>query len=171
MAGVLNLKSEALSFLAVILVPAICLVGTEVKAQESLGKKTLAHLEGVFVHVGVAETIEEIGLDEQSLETSVELQLRKAGVTIYEKEEFRNKEAGPGLALSVTSIGTIKSMSIYYIELNVDQSVVLSDGREARAFTYTTQESGAALASMTDTIRDDVKQLVKTFLNDWLEVH
>jgi hypothetical protein len=140
--------------------------GTEVKAQQSAGKGSLSHLEGTFVFVTVAESIQELGIEESTLETNVELQLRKANVTVYDKEKYSNKHPKPGILVSVKSVGTIS----YLIDLRLFQSVVLSNGEEANAVTYFTRVNGAALATR-DMIRDDVEQVVKKFLNDWLEVH
>lgn len=156
-----------------ILLTLICLtLSVQSAAGQSMGKASLSHLDGIFVNALVSKEAQENGLTPEQIESEAELELRKANIQIYTRQEFFNSEASPVLRIRVGTYKRKNGLFIYNIGTEVSQTVVTAGGSQTSGVTYDIAEHvgtvGANnLREMTDAIQDDVR----TFANDWLSVH
>lgn len=140
---------------------------------QSLGKKSLSHLNGVAVTANVSQEAEEEGLTESSIETNTELQLRKADIEVYTEDERNEQPAAPTLRVFVQTYEREKTgLFAYHVTIEGDQATVIADGSSHLGITYKT--SGVIGIVGADNIRDvadTVRDEVRIFINDWLSVH
>lgn len=109
-----------------------------------------------------------LGLNKDDIQTDVELKLRLAGMRVVTEEEGFKLPGDPYLYVNVTLPDTPRVASIA-IELR--QDAVLRRN-SAIAHSVITWSSGAVISSPSaQIIRDDFKDLVDKFLNDWLSVN
>lgn len=139
--------------------------------QQSIGKESLSHLDGIRVIASVSKDAENEGLLKENLKTNTELQLRKAGIEVYTKENFASDPAAPGLLVAVSTLEN-DGLFAYNLSVNVSQKVITVDGTETSATTYETiGQTGMVGGSNIRDLADTVRQEVRIFINDWLSVH
>lgn len=142
-------------------------------------RESLKNLPGVRVLVeGFRNHAEDAGFDKQTFQTDVELKLRLAGIKVAEHLDW------PWLYVNVNALHRERNRnSAYSISLELYQRVLLvsqvgsdpgkssegalvSSGTEA-----TTWDRGWLGVGGVDDVRTAVKNLIDTFINDWLAVN
>ena len=156
--------------------------GSVVQAQvESfeVGKRvirgSLKGLKGMYVMVGNYPDIKKDGLRESTIKTDVELKLRMAGIKVLTKEECIKDPGNPYLWIGVHSFkNEIIDIYAYCIIVELKQRVILSRDKkiECPATTwFTTVNIGTVGANNVNSLRDNIKDRVDVFINDYLAVN
>jgi hypothetical protein len=107
------------------------------------------------------------GLTIDQLQTDVELRLRKAGIKV-------SKEVSPYLYVNAHLLKstTYPGLYAYHCEVSFQQRVtVMANGVVAYAATWSTGGIGIVGQADMKTVRDDVGDLVDSFLNAYLSVN
>lgn len=140
---------------------------------QSIGKETLAHLEGVYVLVDhIGEDAERDGLRRSDISVDTKLALRRAGIDVYTKEERLATVSKPYLHVKVSAMKDRTGLYAYNLDLGVKQMVYHSGEAWAVAATYTVAGAiGTVGASNLRDVRNNVQDKLNVFINDWLEVH
>jgi hypothetical protein len=136
-------------------------------------RQTLRSLDGVRVVVAPLKwVVEKNGLTLDQLQKDTELKLRLAGIKVVSSEE---SAVTPGKPLLYVNAKVLKygSLDRYIfnikLELSQDVSLVRSPGVETSATTWSTSVTGTS--HELSTIRDQLKELVDTFINAYLSVN
>ncbi len=147
----------------------VCCAASAFGATE-LQKKTLEGLEGVKVIVeDMRPEVEQAGLTKSSLQTLVELELRKAGIRVLTEEERLKTKARPWLYLRVSVVIDDPGSCAFDISLWLNQAVILAgNGSIATATTWDTSRTGTVGKSNIPSIKDHVREKVEEFCNDFL---
>ncbi|MBZ5645242.1 MAG: hypothetical protein LAO19_20985 [Acidobacteriia bacterium] len=109
-----------------------------------------------------------LGLTKEAIQTDVELKLRLAGLRVMTKMEglLHNVDT-----LVYVSVNLVPTGEVANIEVQIHQNAHL-DRNAAPAFAVTTWERGVlSLHPTAQRMRDNIKDLVDQFLNDWLSVN
>ena len=153
-------RAPAATVLVVPLFVIWMLSGSSAFGQESLDARTLKGISAVQVAIeDLSDSAQALGLDEGTIQTDVELELRRAGMRIS------STPASPFVYVSVSVVGGASSIRI---ELNQSARLLLS----GELWTVTTwSQSYLEVNSTGDSVRSHVKDLVDAFLNDWHSVN
>ena len=132
-------------------------------------RQTLKGIKTVLVDVrGVHEEAIRYGITKSSIQTDVELKLRRAGIKV-------SADAGMILSLRVELIKVYPGDAwIYDIELEFYQRVQLERDPEVRATVPTWSSAGdlgVVTASQTQLLRDAIKDQIDVFLNAYLSAN
>jgi len=139
---------------------------------QSIGKESLSHLNGVAVTANVSQDAEEEGLPESTIETNTELQLRKANIKVYTKNERDEQQSSPTLRVSVHTYKRETGLFAYSVQVECDQVIFTIDGTSTLGITYQTSGTmGIVGADKIRDVADVVRDEVRIFINDWLSVH
>jgi hypothetical protein len=147
----------------------LLLLLTMARSGSAADRDTLKGLRAVDVRIeDVAPEAERDGLATSQLRTDIESQLAQAGIQISE-------DAAESFYLNVNAHRSAPNEMryMYNIELRVSQPVLVirTDAVEL-AGTWSRAILGTSmLAVLSDSVRGDVRQLVTTFLNDYLAVN
>jgi hypothetical protein len=139
-------------------------------------KETMRGLPGVKVIVeSLRENATKAGLKKERIKTTVELELRKAGIKVLSEEEWANTEGFPSIYIHIdTALRENDSLVNYTVSIELNQTVVLARdaSKECLAITWATRTWGGCGTENIDWIRTRalVSQLEK-FINDWLTVN
>jgi hypothetical protein len=164
-------------FLSVILVVLSIVVGGSISVAGSLpgelDRKTLAGLPGVGV------VLEEVKppLDTSTIQTDVELRLRRAGIRVLSEEERQKTTGGPYLYVQVTHIGAVApwgNIVAYSLNVELKQNVFLERTYEAAVGSTTWSVSSVAIVgrnNLVKGVREAVRDHVDKFINTYLSVH
>ena len=147
-----------------------------VYAQRGTGKiESLRGLKGVYVFVEyLYPDIEKDGLRKDSIQTDVVLKLQLAGIKVLTRKEFVKEPGRPYLYINVNSVKNESFSYVYYIEVDLIQKVFLARDPKTRTFGTTTWRKvgmGIVGEQKADDIRDNIKDLVDKFINDYLSVN
>jgi len=136
------------------------LSGSRACGQESLDANTLKGIRAVQVAIeDLSDSAQALGLEEETLQTDVELKLRRAGLRV---------SSTPVGAFVYISVSVVDGASAIRVELNQSARLLLS----GETWTVTTWSQGYLEANSTAaSIRSHVKDLVDAFVNDWLSVN
>ena len=128
--------------------------------QESLDANTLKGISEVQVAVGdLSDSAQALGLEEEAVQTDIELQLRRAGMRVS------STPVGAFVYVSVSVVGRVSSIRV---ELNQSARLLLS----GEVWTVTTWSKDYLEANSTaESVRSHFKDIVDAFLNDWLSVN
>lgn len=109
-----------------------------------------------------------LGLTKETIQTDVELKLRLAGMRVVTQEEDFKL---PGMPFLWVYVNLTDVADAAHIQIELRQNAQLERNGE-RAISVATWRGGAVIANPSlQTIRDDVKDSVDTFLNAWLSVN
>lgn len=140
-------------------------------------RKTLTNVSGVFVLIeALSPELEELGLWKSTLQTHVEVRLRKAGIRVVDENELKNVTGTPNLYLAIQSVKH-PSLEIfsYSVDLELDQDVVLDQDRDTYVNTETWSARGiiaiAGRSRVVEAIRRNVGDLTDQFINAYLSVN
>jgi len=136
--------------------------------------ESLRGLKGVGVKVeNVAHDTEVTGLRTSQIRADVELELRKAGIRVYESKEELLRI--PGLPLLVVGVET-RSFGVgffYILRLEFVQYVTLSRKKQISlmARTWHRMGQGAVESSKVQGIRENLRNFINSFISDFLAVN
>ncbi len=121
---------------------------------------------------GLDPDIEKDGLNKSSIQTDVELKLRIAGIKVLTEEEVKKEPGMPWLYVQVYSVKGLGFHAISIV-LELNQGVYLSRDLKIGcvAATWSTRYVGYAGAGTVNRLRDNVKDKVDEFINDYLEMN
>jgi hypothetical protein len=148
----------ATAVLAVLLIAT--LQASRAFGQESLDANTLKGISEVQVAVGdLSDSAQALGLEEETIQTAIELQLRRAGMRVS------STPVGAFVYISVTVVGRASAIRV---ELNQSARLLLS----GEVWTVTTWSKDYLEENSTaESVRSHFKDIVDAFLNDWLSVN
>ena len=142
-------------------------------------RASLVGLKGVYVVVGIDSGAEKYGLTEQTLQTDVELRLRRSSIKVLSKDEWLKTPGLPLLDITVAvkthSTPELKGVLAMYIDISFVQSVLLTrDQTKSSPGAITWRKSGIYLGGLYKII--DSREIVKKdyidkFINDYLEAN
>jgi hypothetical protein len=137
-------------------------------------RETLRGLLGVEVLVeDLDDETKRAGFDVNTIQTDVELKLRLAGVKVLTKEESIKTPGSPYLYVNLNFIPA-NGFSVYQIEVDLKQSVLLDRDNAVRSYgatTWSTSILGMAPRDTVSTIRRALSDLLDKFLNAYLAVN
>ena len=127
-------------------------------------RESLKDLPGVMVLVeDFSSRAEDAGFDRRTFQTDVELKLRMAGIKVAEDDD------APWLHVNVTVLHRERNkIDGYGINLGLIQDVLLESQVKTRGTTWL---AGVVGIGDVDHVRTSVKNLIDTFINDWLAVN
>jgi len=134
--------------------------GSRAFGQESLDASTLKGISEVQVAVGdLSDSAQAFGLEEEAMQTDVELQLRRAGMRV---------SSTPVGAFVYVSVSVVGKSSVIRVELNQSARLLLS----GEVWTVTTWSKDYLEADSTvESVRSHFKDIVDAFVKDWLSVN
>jgi hypothetical protein len=144
-------------------------ISPSVQAQAHHDVKTLKGIRAVWVLVeNFSDGAKVLGLSKETTKTDVELKLRLAGMRVVTEEEGFKLPGGPYVYVVVNLTDTASAASVD-ISLNQDAKLESNDEIVTGVDTWS---RGVVIAHPgLQGIRDSIKDLVDTFLNDWLSVN
>ncbi len=164
------MEAKKYVIVAVTILLSLGVVG-KARGADDFMRSTLVGLAGVHVGVDVHKEAEREGLPRTTLQTDIELRLRKAGIRVLTLEEVKEI---PGLPLLSLVIGTQKNpigIYAYHLALEVWQSVsllrdpsILTQGLTWRASGVTGTVGDLKLSGVREYVQDKVDE----FINDYL---
>jgi hypothetical protein len=148
----------ATAVLAAFFISTLC--GSRVLGQGSLDASTLKGIREVQVAIGdLSDSAQALGLEEEAMQTDVELQLRRAGMRV---------STTPGGAFVYVSVSVVGRASAIRVELNQSARLLLS----GEVWTVTTWSKDYLEENSTaESVRSHFKEIVDAFVNDWLSVN
>lgn len=156
----------------------VCLVltGSNAIAQNFGQKDSLAGLKAISVVIDKIDSDAEAeGLRKDQIQTDVELQLRKAGVSIITPKSV-NEINLPELYVQVSALKLKNSLAgvwTFSISIEVIQPVYLATNTSKliTGTTWATSTMGSVGTANIRQIRESVRDAVDQFLNDYLSVN
>ena len=116
----------------------------------------------------------ELPFDENEIRMDVELKLRMAGIKVFSDKEYLKTPGAPFLYV-VLNIGQMSNMPIFYFNIGiyVRQAVYLKRNPNIQMLgaTWETSVIGAIWKDLASQIRDNIKDLLDEFINDYLSVN
>lgn len=149
-------------------------VAAAARGATEVEKQSLAGLSGVRVMVEQIDLdAERDGLTRTGLQTDVELWLRQAGIRVLTEEEWKRTPGRPWLHLWVTTHKRVGLYGVYAysVQLQLYQRVRLDRAPSLIAIGATwVAKGGVGTVGETKlrTVRENVRDLVDQFINDYL---
>ncbi len=135
-----------------------------------LRREPLKGIKGIFVMIeNLSPVAKELGITGESLNTEVELKLRLAGIKIPRSEE---KDSAFGILY--VNLNIIREKSIYVFNINVEFKEIVYIKRINQRRPLTTWDDSYVGLTQKDSssfIREKLKRILDTFLNDYLAVN
>jgi len=163
---------------SILIVLAILLLASFAAAQRSEGEKnSLRGLSGIFVLVEtVTEDARRQGLDNNLLQTDVELRLRKASIHIASQTELIQSDKIGVLYINVGTTQLKDGLFVVCENIDLRQSVRLARDNSIRLETATTYRINETFGTFPPSrLRDGVRSLINdkvdAFISDYLAVN
>jgi|RhiMetdeSRZDD1v2_1073273.scaffolds.fasta_scaffold62208_5 hypothetical protein len=159
---------------ALVLIGMLVVPGMQVWAlDDEAARETLKGLTGVVVWVGdIAPEIEQSGVTKQQVQTEVERQMRRAGISVFSSQDAG---APPDMALFTVSVTTLRhtgGLYAYAIDLTVYQAAALLRDPTPRSLaTWTVGSIALVEASDLRAIFTSVSQKVDQFIQAYRAVN
>ncbi len=157
---------------APMLVPVPSVESTPVASDEVFTDKPLTGLNGVFVAVeSIGGDAKKDGLDTDQVKIEVELRLRKAGITVFDKIASNGNESVATLDVVANTLKEENGLYAYSLNLDLLEIVHLIRSRKVRAITTTwsTTEFGTVgTDNMATSLRQSIENQADKFANDYL---
>jgi len=139
-------------------------------------KNSLLGLKGVMVMVADLDPkIKSDGLTESSIQTDVESKLRIAGIKVLTRDENLKEPGNPYLYIKVNSHTSGNRVHAFQISIKLNQTVFLGRNLKIKVVDCTTWFRVGSIGSIgalnVSSLRDDIKDLVDKFTNDYLSVN
>lgn len=133
-------------------------------------QKVLVGLKGVYVLVeSLDPQAERLGLTKGQIQTDVELRLRKAGVMVLTREEWKKTPGKPFLYVNIsTKTRSGSELCAYSTHVKLEELVTLARGFQTAGTIWNTGEVGTVGINKISQIRDSVGDRVDSFINDYL---
>jgi len=154
---------------------AVLLIVPLTSGNRAFGRGSSSHfgvksLKGIGAVRVVVEDLDDdakaLGLDEQTIQTDAELKLRLAGMRVLSDAEWIVALGQPYLYLRVTATGGAAAY-----EVALCQNARLGRNGDLAAGVITWSQLSADSNPTAAGVRNGIKDLVDTFLNDWLSVN
>lgn len=155
----------------------LCLVALPSRVQPATSDENelaaLHFVSGAYVAEPTVATVLYTKVSARTLQTAVELRLRKTGFNVLTVEEALSSEDMPYLEVEVNAMepGGFEGVYIFTISLSLKQAVYLpvEPYEFIWATTWRRSTFGKAGASIIEqTVRETVSDLTDEFINDWL---
>lgn len=159
---------------ALVLIGILVMPGMQVWAlDDEATRATLKGIPGVIVWVGdIAPDIEQTGITTQQLQTEVERQVRRAGITVFSHQDAGTPADVAFLTVSVTTLRHTGGLYAYTVDLAVYQTAALLRDPTPRSLaTWTVGSIGLVEPSDLRTISTAVSQQVDQFIQAYQAVH
>jgi hypothetical protein len=159
---------------AALVLPLVLVTVRPAAADDVLSRQTLRGISGISVVVeNLKEQARQGGLHEEDIRTDVELKLRLAGVKVLTAPESTALPGSPYLYVSVTSVLSGAGVYGLYVEVSLNQRVLLAREQSISVTAPTWSTSYIVTIGMNNLleVRDDIKELVDKFLNAYLSVN
>lgn len=133
-------------------------------------RETLRGLEGIAVTVMLESGMGLRDLSEIRLQTDIESQLRRAGITVLTRQDLPDVPAHAVLYVNVNLL-KCNMMYVYTVTTQVHQAMVLKRNSSMQSMASTWDASRLTFAGLTDPsdkIRSTVSDLVQAFVSDYL---
>jgi hypothetical protein len=136
-------------------------------------RETLKGIPGVMVWVGdMAPDVQQSGVTQQQVQTEVERQVRRAGITVFSKQDAATPADVAFLTVSVTTLRHTGGLYVYAIDLAVYQTAALLRDPTPRSLaTWTVGSMGLIDPSDLRAISTSVSQQVEQFIQAYRAVH
>ena len=142
-------------------------------------REKLKGIEGVYVLIeSLPPVTKELGITKELVKTEVELKLRLAGIRIDSREELLKvaTTATTYLYVNLNTISyTVGGVNIYAFNISISLSDKVHIARNSMYTLAETWRDGILMISTKDNglrkIREGLKRLLDTFLNDYLAVN
>ena len=133
-------------------------------------RESLVGLSGVYLAFEhIDPIVEGLGLTQSAIQTTVELELRKAKIRILTVEESRKTPDKAYLYISINTIARDPGIVAFNVSVSLKQKVQLSNGKEVFASTWDTASVGTVGSDKIDQIRTGgLVQKLEIFANDFL---
>jgi len=159
---------------ALMLIGMVVVPGMQVWAvDDEAARETLKGLPGVVMWVGdIAPDIAQSGVTTQQVQTEVERQLRRAGITVFSNQDARTPSDVAFLTVSVTTLRHTGGLYVYTVDLAVYQAAALLRDPAPRSLaTWTVGSIGLVEASDLRAIFTSVSQQVEQFIKAYQAVN
>jgi hypothetical protein len=153
------------------------------------GRESLVFLSAIDrVRVNISPRLEEYGLTEETVKTSIELRLRRNGIKLYDEPDDPNGLKAfmishpdshffmAGLSLTIDSISLSKADVVAAnVEMWQSQIVNLLSAERPTFMTAMTWHEGQQVIGSRENVirgcRESIDELVDKYCNDWLAAH
>jgi Putative peptidoglycan binding domain len=159
---------------ALMLIGMVVVPGMQVWAvDDEAARETLKGLPGVVVWVGdIAPDIAQSGVTTQQVQTEVERQLRRAGITVFSNQDAGTPSDVAFLTVSVTTLRHTGGLYAYTVDLAVYQAAALLRAPAPRSLaTWTVGSIALVEASDLRAIFTSVSQKVDQFIQAYRVVN
>lgn len=130
------------------------------------------NLKGITAVAVVVEDLPDgakvLGLTKDTIRTDVELKLRLAGMRVVTQGEGIVLPGSPSVYVQVTVTNPALAANI---DLELNQDVLLQRNGQLAPFAVTWRTNSVLANPTLQSIRNDIKDCVDQFLNDWLSVN
>jgi hypothetical protein len=136
-------------------------------------RETLRGLPGMSVLVESLEPdVERAGLTTHQLQIDVELQLRKAGIRIFTKEESLRVPGHPLVYVNAFVLLHPKGQAAYFISIALHQWASLAANASSTLVeTWATGYLGLVGVNSLNTLRGNIRDCIDQLINDYLSVN
>ena len=160
--------------------PALCTqpwsIPVSIPVNATLGSvytdKPLTGLKGAYICVEkINAEAQKDGLDPDQLKVAVELSLREAGITVFDKVDSNGNDSMAGLDVVVDTLKEDNGFYAFSAHLDLTEVVrqIRPTERRTAATTWTTSQFGTVGANnMATVLRQSVKDAADRFANDYL---
>ena len=134
-------------------------------------RESLRGVKGIYIILDLKPEVEQV-FKMAPLQDMIELQLRRAGITVLTREESFNQSGKSFLYINVNSISNVSPQpDCYPISISMDfcQVVILERNRKIK--TVGSTWSRGVVASHTDLVRPHLYGLVGEFIEDYKYVN
>ena len=144
----------------------VALMPQTTAAQGHAATTSLTGINTLFVLVeDLPDGAKKLGLAPLALQTDAELKLRLAGLRVITEQESLKVPGGPYLYVDVAATA---SGDAVFVAVEVHQDATLELNHKVVAGVTTWQRGAVFKYPKAQDIRDDVKDFIDQFLNDWL---
>ena len=134
--------------------------------------ESLRGLKGFYVQaLELSANLEGVGLTREQIQTDVELKLRLAGIKVVSKEEMFKIPGFPSLYIIVAAAGTETFGLAVRLELKQVATLNRNSKIEVYPVTWSKWIIGIGSKNHVTSIRDQVKNLTDSFINNYLSVN
>jgi hypothetical protein len=147
-----------------------------VYSASQIGIESLRGLEGLSVVIGSISPVLQGEITKEQIQTDVELKLRMAGIKIVPEQESVGIPGKPNLYVTITAKSlSLESLGIFPISISLQlyQGVYLQRNPNILVGVPTWERItvGAVGKKRVGMLRDEVRDLVDIFINDFLSVN
>jgi hypothetical protein len=153
---------------SVLLLSLAVMLPISTRAQSNSSADSLRGIKSVFVLLEELPLgANKIDLTKDSIQTDVELKLRLAGLKVLPATQVSQAE----VPVVYVTVNLTDDASAASVTVQIAEDALLARNAQPVADVFTWQRSIVIARPSADGIREDVKDLTDSFLNDWLSVN